>query len=605
MNSDLQVKTVKSEGIVILAYGILIVLFASPAIFKLNGMLMGDGTHGLDWSWNFWWFKRAVFEKSIHLFHTDLLFWPRGADLYFNEFSLANCILYLPLSFFMNTVTAYNLLQLFTFLIAAYGAYRLAFYFCGDKAAAFFSGMVYSFSAFHLFSSYFHMNISSIQWFPWMLLYFIKMLREDRSRNAILAAVFFLLNALSCWYYMVFSFLILPLLWLFLLRENGKAIFSGGKIRRQLIFLALSLIGLAPFLGPILFAYHPGGYMVQSDASLWYSAEPASYVLPGYFSCVGRALLRPFYDRLDFTANQCMNLGFFAILLALLAVRRRKEPMVRFWFYSGIIFFILSLGPYLRIFGKWYITWTDWRLLTVVSDFLREKTGGIGGFDFHRYALPLPEMLVSRIPFLNIMRVPSRYALLVVLSTSVLSGIGLNYLRQVYFIKKSFPPFYYPAAVACLCAFFFLEQWTFPFPSLDYSVPEVYRTVAADPEDDAIFEMPSEDWDTQARYVHYQTFHHKKIARGVMSRESKENYGFLDGNPVARILRGMEPIENAVPDSAAIREMKAVKYKYIIVHWKWLKELQKKPDALSLRKYLETCFGPGRDIGESTLYRLY
>ena len=47
----------KRELLVILGYLAITVVFTSPAIFYLGSMMMGEGTHGLVWSWNFWWFK--------------------------------------------------------------------------------------------------------------------------------------------------------------------------------------------------------------------------------------------------------------------------------------------------------------------------------------------------------------------------------------------------------------------------------------------------------------------------------------------------------------------------------------------------------------------
>ena len=41
--------------------------------------------------WNLWWTKAALLDLHTNPFHTDLLLYPQGADLYFHTLNLPVC----------------------------------------------------------------------------------------------------------------------------------------------------------------------------------------------------------------------------------------------------------------------------------------------------------------------------------------------------------------------------------------------------------------------------------------------------------------------------------------------------------------------------------
>jgi hypothetical protein len=422
---------------ILLLYSAITIAFTAPAIKHISEQIMGDGPHPLDWSWNFWWFKKALFSPSLSVFYTDILFWPQGTDLSFNTFSLINCILYIPLSFFMNTVTAYNVLQIFTFISAAFGAYLLCFHLTQSRPASIFAGLAFSFSSYHTIHSFYHMNISTIQWMPFLALFFIKTATEKKWSNPFLAALFALINALSCWHHLVFSMLFIPILWLGMLgTENRKNLLSKDSLTRMAVFIVISGTGVLIAIWPMLSRYKINGAMVQNDISLWYSMDPFSFLFPHKFNWFLRRFnLADFYGRhFSYQISHCLYAGITVIGLCLWGWRHKSA---RPWLTTAAVFYVLALGPYLRIFGRWYLTWTDFHLLRITSDFLRGIFGNIAGFDFRRYAIPLPSMAFQHLPLFNVMRTPYRFALIISLSTAMISGAGLSILLSR--IKKHWP----------------------------------------------------------------------------------------------------------------------------------------------------------------------
>ena len=58
--------------------------------------------------WNLWWVKTALLVEHAGPFHTDRLFYPYGADLYFHTLNLPLALITLPAQLLFGLVAAYN-----------------------------------------------------------------------------------------------------------------------------------------------------------------------------------------------------------------------------------------------------------------------------------------------------------------------------------------------------------------------------------------------------------------------------------------------------------------------------------------------------------------
>ena len=82
---------------------------------------------------------------------------------------------------------------------------KLAHYVTADKKASFFSGLVFGFSAYHFARAWGHLNLVSIQWIPFYVLFLLKMRKEPSLKNVFLAVFFLVLSALwADFHYAVF-----------------------------------------------------------------------------------------------------------------------------------------------------------------------------------------------------------------------------------------------------------------------------------------------------------------------------------------------------------------------------------------------------------------
>ena len=147
-----------------------------------------------------------------------------------------------------------------------------------------------------------------------------------------------------------------------------------------------------------------------------FSADLAGYAVPTQLHPFLGGVIRawshdstPQPDGSYFAVNkgQQIYLGYVALALAIAGtwrVRRRGETW--FWVASALLFFVLTLGPNLRIAG-------------------------------HDTGIPLPFRLLEVLPFFKGNRYPSRYGVMLMMSAAPLVAMGAYHvLRIVYFVFR-------------------------------------------------------------------------------------------------------------------------------------------------------------------------
>jgi hypothetical protein len=205
----------------------------------------------------------------------------------------------------------------------------------------------------------------------------------------------------------------------------------------------------------------------------------------------------------------------------------KRSFQVRFWSLSALVFWLLTMGPTLRINGS--------------------DTG-----------LPLPFALLAQLPFLKGNRYPSRYGVLLVLSLAMLAAFGLLALLQWSGKRLAAPRGSgrrrraLAAIVAMLVALAVVfEHLSAPLPLSDMRVPPVYTTVAAEiPGDGTLLNLPVA-WRNGFRVTgtqhpiimfeqFYQSVHGKRILGGNISRNPPLKFQYFTEAPVINTLIALE-----------------------------------------------------------------
>ncbi len=244
--------------------------------------------------------------------------------------------------------------------------------------SAFLAGLLYAFSSSKLFyAALGQFNIASSQWIPFAVLYIVRSGRPGaRLREPLLAALFLLLQAYAELTYASFLVIFIALFAVYrLVQITGRARKErreGGGVqgRQELIGLVRNLavmalvfaVGLTPVLANMLPDMRAeGDFLVEGGGFAdIFSADLAGFALPTQLhpllGDVVRTLaddsgLRPDGSQWQVNKGQHLTLGLVGLALAAagLAAGRRRGAWL--WALSAGLFFLLALGPSLRMAG--------------------------------------------------------------------------------------------------------------------------------------------------------------------------------------------------------------------------------------------------------------
>jgi len=544
---------------VFVLYTVLTLIFTYPVAFSEN-MVPGEGDV-FQFLWFFWSVKTSLLSLTTP-YYSPMIFYPSGVSLAFSGITILNSAASIPLQIAFGLVNAYNIIWISSFILSGCGMFLLVKYLTDDTKAAFVSGLIFMFCPYRFAHALGHMNLISTQWIPLYILYLNKTVDEKKLSNALLASLFLLLNALSCYYYLIYMFTF-TLIYLLYNELNNKNIFKIDVVKRVGIMAISFIFVVSPFLYPLfkeMFA-SKSEYMYYGGF-VEYSADLLAFFVPSIMHPVFKDIVSPLYA--NFTggwAEFTVFAGYTVIIISAFTFLKLRTKEVKFWTLSAAIFFILSLGPILHI-------------------------RGVFSFAIEHYTvyIPLPYAILMQIPLFSLARVPSRWDVLVMLSLAVLCGYGLNHIfkscTRGVFSKKNL-------IFVVVTVLILFEYLSVPYPMISAEVPEIYRELANDQEDYAIIEIPNYGPSTVTRseYMYYQTLHGKRLVNGYTSRTPDHATKFILNTPLINQLMqitqwdaGIEPSFNDIIDQDIINIAPAIlnyyNIRYVLVHEDLLKKRQ-------------------------------
>ncbi|MFN8458216.1 MAG: hypothetical protein U0401_26790 [Anaerolineae bacterium] len=530
----------KQTFLVLAAYFLLTILMTWPTVLHLSDGIPGDGFDGWQNYWNMWWVKKALLELRTSPYFTDYLYPPSGASLLFHTLNIFNSLWTLPLQLNFGLAIAYNSVVLVSFTLAGYGGYLLSLHTLtrlkfpaspGLRPAAFVGGLIFTMSPFHMAHLLGHMQVFSMIWPPFYVLWLLRTLtplrlcplsapapplkgeggltggeifpfpgRRGVGGEVVLTSLFLILATLVDWYHTLYLLLFtgLALLWTFNVQRS--------TLRPLWLVLAIGLIfGLvvSPLLIPMLRAARTTPELQTGlEQSITLSADLLAFALPSemhplwgrWAASIAQNFSTTLSERLIFA-------GFTPLTLAILAIIRHwRQRLIQFWTLCATAFFILALGPYLHLSGN-IIKLGDW-------------------------PIPMPYLLLYHtIPFIGLTRSLSRYDLMVMLALGVLAAIGVRVASSTVAEETGSPPpaprlplpasRLLPFLAALLICFEFLAV---PYPISKIDTPPFYFDLAAQPGDFTIAELPM-NWDRPTPML-YQTVHGKRLLTAYTSRDN-------------------------------------------------------------------------------------
>jgi hypothetical protein len=545
-------RTARALGI----YAVLTVVLTWPFAANLRVMDAGDSAF---FAWEIGWTLHALETDPASLPHANI-FHPLRYTLGMDEPVLGTTLLVLPLALFTDdAVLLYNVVRLLTFVFSALTAFWLAGELGAGEWIALLAGALFAFSPIRT-DQVAHLSTLGTQWWPLVLLFTIRFAKQGRAKDALLAALFFVLAFLACGYHGVIAAAVLP--------PALLVLFWGRWQRLKLGALAAVLAGLAllPVYRMHQKALEPERYARGTEETILYSAPVESFLATNSWNRIYGEVTDAF--RASGPNNLFPGLVVPGLVVAgLVALRRKGEwPSREAWALAALLVAaaLVALGPRVRAFG---------------ADL------GPGPWALLRETIPLFQMI----------RVTSRAGIFVALPLVMLAALALEKLKPGR------------AALAALGLLALAETVVAPIPMPEWSKvidtrrepPPVYRWLAAQPGQDAVVHLPMLDvYGLERRpafhesiYMVYSTLHWKPLVNGYAGIEPRRYVQLRE------ILRSF-------PSPESLVALRAAGTRYVVVHRKgygpnqWQRLEQRMPEALgsSLRERAV--------LGTDTVYEL-
>lgn len=512
---------------------------------------------------------------AVRNFWNANIFYPEPLTLAYSEHMFAQAVQILPVyAATGNIVLAYNLLFLSTFALSGLGMFLFVREVTGSARAGFAAGLIYAFAPYRV-PQFSHLQVISSQWMPFVLYWLRRYFDTRRTKAIVCAGAALVAQNLSNGYFLLFF---APFVLAYSLFEIGtRRLWRDGGVWAGLVVTAVVVTVLTvPFLLPYLELRRLGFGPRALNEVKSFSADVFSYWTAPAESRLWGSLIRAYPK-----AEGDLFLSIGAVVLAGVGIARsislawahaRTRPAAAMRAVTPLMWIIVAAAAVYALFVLLILTgngfgrigplpmsvrnlWRNLRVLALIAGllilisprvrtFAREWAGSIGAFmliaALAAFLLSLgPEIrsagrLIGEVgpyhffywyvPGFDGLRVPARFAMLVVLFLSTASGLGAAALER---------RLRYGGAVAItLGAVAVVESFAAPIvvngtvaegryatpPAHVYTgeqVPGAYKFLKSLPAPGTVVvEFPLGEWAYELRYVFYSTAHWHPLLNG-------------------------------------------------------------------------------------------
>jgi hypothetical protein len=507
------------------------VLMTWPLAARLTTHVpVGAGGDAWVHQWIFAWLKKCV-THGLNPFYTDLLFFPDGVSLTTQNIGWVSFALWLPLQAILGNYVAYGLVYIALFALNGLSMYLLAREWTGSASAAFVGGLVYG-SWPNVLSRSGHPNWIAVMWLPLALLYVRRTIETRRKRDAAWGAVFIALTGISCWQLLILAGVTLGPYVLYKGLTDASC-----RSWRTVTLLAMtgftSVLLMAPLAAPVvvdqLTRARPDDVLI--DDSTARNTDLLAYWVPNSNLYLWGRVVPWLGENLQFTSDRVEFIGYTALLLALYGAARHWSR-ARFWVLVAWLYVVLALGPQLRVGSRLYPQ------------------------------VPMPYRLVENLIFVRILRAPQRFNVYLGLPIGMLVAWGVEALLQPVSLGRRRGLILGLAGVLILG-----EAWLYPYRVERPVIPDWYRELAEEDGRFAVLDVPMHTRIYDKWYMLYQLTHGKPIVEGHVSRNSREDFAFLQSKPFLERLHSANVMDPTYADvTHQLQTLAQEGVRYLVLH---------------------------------------
>lgn len=514
--------------------------------------------------WNIEHIKNAVINFK-NPFFTDNLFYPIGDNLIFHTYAFFWGIIAIPFLSFLDIITVYNSIGILTYALGGFCMFLLAYRITKNYTAALLSGLYFGFNPY-VTSHRDHLSLLSTFVFP-LFFYFYweiksKLPKELSIKQLLPCSLVLLMTFLIDFQYLIF---ILILLLLINILSRKFALWKSQSIITDIKILIYFTISALPFIILYLVSFKN---LESIKVPLWeydlWSADIVGFFIPSTFNgFLGQKVISSFGN-----LGEQLYIGWTAIILLITQMfllkkkdddENKHKKILKIFYICLLVFFIISLGPHLKLFK-----------------------------DITKF--PLPHYLLTYIPFLNSIRCIGRIFILGYFSIAIILGIFFAYI-----IKTTKSKYIKLIILFIITTLIIIEFSTAPLSNSSKgdstATPKVFTELSQTKDDYAILQIPlgwsSGRWILGNRpmiFNYYAMRSGKKDVGGMLARVSQDVEYYFTNDLFFKTMMslGLEADDNAKIQDTITSEIKMIidnlkkyKIKYIIIHESLISEENK------------------------------
>jgi hypothetical protein len=204
------------------------------------------------------------------------------------------------------------------------------------------------------------------------------------------------------------------------------------------------------------------------------------------------------------------------------------------WWVGILMWWLMALGPYLKLLSRIY------------------------------YNIPLPYYPLSRLYVFEVLKIPDRFNLMLIIPVAVVAGYAVTDIRERLEGRLQTVV---PIALGLLILF---EYLSVPFEMHPLRIPSFYESLAQEQGEFGIIELPIDLHFSDKHYMLYQTEHNLPIASGCISRRPSDATAFLETNSfISRPYSNNEVDPSLTDVSRQMGGLQEEGFRYIILHKAW------------------------------------
>ena len=451
--------------------GTLLILAATLVFFWPLIMHVGTYSEGGDAMFNAWTLSRdqhCILRQDCPQYSNANIYFPHKDTMLYSETQLSAGLLTMPLYWInQNPIFSYNVFTILSFFLGGWFMYLLAKYLSrGNELYSVLAGLIFEFAPFKM-AAISHLQNLSIFYLPLAALLIFKYVERPKRRYLGFLFIALALQFYASWYQMVFVLITLGVL------LGGMLVF---RIVRWRLVAALGLVTLLAMISTLPLAKAYVKFSKDNQATfdirqqITYSSSLADYIKPNAGTLLGKEYykLRPHAQVNSFNPDSYSYHGLVlyavAICLTTIAFRRRKDGregrrkyrLILTFVAMGIVGFIISLGPVLKLKGSY--SYAD------LSN----------GFNL---VIPLPYIFVDKfLPQLSFIRAIGRASVILLFALCCMLALFPLYAKKEKFYQKHgrLIAFVVSALVLIEILPVHLAPMTKSAYSYDYTIPKVY-----------------------------------------------------------------------------------------------------------------------------------